>query len=181
MSSLVGLVIAKGESKRMPQKNRRLFNGKPMFLWNVEKCVKIFSRTFVSSDDDFILEETENAGAIPIKRPTELCGDTPNIEVYQHALQFMNGVDGLICVQANSPTISSKLILQAKSLLEQGFQEVMTCHLDGTIYGSIWALSTDRLLNYGDPYNPKPDYLIRDTSIDIHNNEDFNDALCQKF
>src|SRR4030042_3528083 len=160
MASLSGLIIAKGGSQRLPGKNRINFKGKPMFLWNVEKCLRIFSRTYVSSDDKFILEEAENAGAIPIKRPVELCGDTPNILVYQHAIKFMNGVDGIVAVQVNNPTLKSKLRQEAKKFLELGFKEIMTSHFDGTIYGSIWALSTDRLKNYKDPYNPKPEILI---------------------
>ncbi len=151
-----------------------------MFLWNVEKCLKIFSRTFVSSDDDWILDEAEETGAIPIKRPIELCGDAPNIEVYKHAMKFMNGVDGIVAVQANSPTIRSKLIMEAKQLLEMGAQEIMTSHPDGTIYGSIWGLSYKRLKNYGDPYHPKPQILIKDFSIDIHNDDDFRQALTQR-
>ena len=55
MASLVGLILAQGKSKRLEGKNRLLFKGKPMFLWNVEKCLKIFSRVYVSSDDDWIL------------------------------------------------------------------------------------------------------------------------------
>ena len=151
-----------------------------MFLVNTKKCLKIFSRTFVSSDDDWILEEAEDAGAIPIKRPIELCGDTPNIPVYQHALQFMNGVDGIVAVQSNSPTINSKIIENVKELLEAGVQEVMTCHDDKTIYGSVWGMSRKRLENYGDPYKPKPDILLCDPSIDIHSSLDFELAIKQK-
>jgi len=168
----VGLIIAKGGSKRLPGKNRLDFRGKPMFLWNVEKCLKIFSRTFVSSDNDWILSEAENAGAIPIKRPAELCGETPNITVYQHALTFMNGVDGIVAVQANSPTIKSKLIMEAKRFLEVGTQEVMTSHPNGDIYGSIWAISSKKLKEYKDPYNPQPDFKIIDYSCDIHTLKD---------
>jgi hypothetical protein len=151
-----------------------------MFLVNTKKCLKIFSRTFVSSDDDWILNEAEDAGAIPIKRPSELCGDTPNIPVYQHALQFMNGVDGIVAVQSNSPTINSKIIENAKELLEAGVQEVMTCHDDKTIYGSVWAMSRKRLETYGDYYHPKPDIVLTDPSIDIHEEISFNQALNQK-
>lgn len=147
-----------------------------MFMWNVEKCKRIFSRVYVSSDDPYILEEAEWAGAIPIRRGEELCGDTPNIPVYQHALKYMNGVDGIVAVQANSPNINSKLIEITKELLEKGFKEIMTMHKDRSIYGSIWALERKTLERYGDPYNPKPDVLLLDTSTDIHTSEDFLEA-----
>jgi len=179
MASVAGLIIAKGSSKRLPQKNRLDLNGKPMFMWNVQKLLRIAPRVYVSSDDHWILDEAEWAGAIPIKRPSELCGDTPNIPVYQHALQFMNGVSGIIAVQANSPTIDSKLIETARELLDRGYNEIMTMHEDRSIYGSIWALSRNRLKTYSDPYNPKPDVLLLDTSIDVHTSEDF--IQCQKY
>jgi len=151
-----------------------------MFLWNVEKCLKIFSRTYVSSDDKWILSEAEEVGAIPIKRGEELCGDVPNIPVYQHASQFMNGFDGIVAVQANSPTVDSKLIQKVKRLMEMGFQEILTSHKDGSKYGSIWGLSFKRLKDYPDPYNPKPDIWIKDKSVDIDTLEDFNKALLQQ-
>ena len=176
---MVGLILAKGSSRRLPAKNRRDFHGVPMYLVNTKKCLRIFSRVCVSSDNSWILEGAEDAGAIPIKRPQELCGDVPNIPVYQHALGFMNGVDGIVAVQCNSPTINSKLIEQAKELLDSGVQEVMTKHEDGSIYGSIWALSSKRLREYGDPYKPKPDILLLDTSVDIHSEADLEKALCQ--
>jgi hypothetical protein len=53
-------------------------------------------------------------------------------------------------------------------------------HKDKSIYGSIWALSRKQLENYKDPYNPKPDILLTDISVDIHTEDDFKKALCQK-
>lgn len=153
-----------------------------MFLVNTKKCLKIFSRTFVSSDDDWILDRAEEVGAIPIKRPQELCGDTPNIPVYRHALQFMNGVDNIVAIQVNSPTLDTRLIYNVKSIIEKyRFNEIMTCHEDYSIYGSIWALSRKRLLEYKNFYNPKPDILLLDTSVDIHTKSDLEKALCQRY
>ena len=151
-----------------------------MYLVNTKKCLRIFSRVYVSSDNDWILEGAEDCGAIPIKRPPKLCGEVPNIPVYQHALQFMNGVDNVVCVQVNSPTVDSRLIEITKELLEKGFEEVMTMHEDRSIYGSIWAIKANKLRNYGDPYKPQPNILLLDRSTDIHTEEDLQKALCQK-
>lgn len=148
-----------------------------MFLNNVEKCLNLFPKVYVSSDDSEILFHSWNAGAITIERGPELCGETPNIPVYQHALEQMRDVDAIVAVQANSPTLDSNLIAVAKRLMEMGVPEVMTCHPDYSIYGSIWALSTQKLKNYGDPYNPQPDILIKDESVDIHNEDDLAKAL----
>ena len=176
----VGLILAKKGSKRLENKNFKEFLGKPMFVWNLERMLKIFNKVYVSSDYEFILETAKKMGAIAINRPDELCGDVPNIPVYQHALPFMDSPDIIVAVQANSPTIEESLIKKAKSIIENyGFNELMTCHKDYKIYGSIWAITVEKLKNYGDPFKPNPEVLLLDESIDIHTQEDFNSAIKQ--
>jgi len=147
-----------------------------MFLVNVKKCLKIFKKVYVSSDDVGILIKAKKAGAIPIFREEGLCGDTPNIPVYQHALKQMRKPRGVVAVQANSPTIKEETIRKVIRAMKYA-NEAMTCHSNGDIYGSVWAINTRKLENYGDPYKPNPDILILDTSIDIHTNEDYQKAL----
>lgn len=187
--STVALLLVKEHSKRLPGKNTLDFNGKPMFLWNVEKCLAIFERVYVSSDSYHILEMATRAGAIAIHRGPELCGDTPDIPVYQHALSKMSNVSGIVAVHANNPTIEQNLIAMAKKLVDIGIQEVMTCHpmthlehyhqQSNRIYGSIRAMTYERLLNYPDPYKPDPDVLLVDTSIEIETPESYAKCLRQ--
>lgn len=180
MAKFVGLILAQSKSRRLPGKNVRDFRGKPMFLVNTEKCLKIFDRVYVSSDNQAILNMAEKAGAIPIWRSGKLCGSVPNIPVYQHALTKMGEVDGIVAVQANSPNIDPLIIRTVKELAEMGYEEVMTVHEDRSIYGSVWAIATEKLKNYGDPYKPNPSSTVVDPSIDIHTEEDYNLALrCQ--
>jgi CMP-N-acetylneuraminic acid synthetase len=139
----------------------------------------LFDEVYVSSDSAWILDQAEQAGAIPIKRGLELCGDTPNIPVYQHALEHMKNVSGIVAVQANSPTVSINTIGLVKRIMEMGADEVMTCDEHHKIYGSVWAIRLDRLKNYGDPYKPTPSVLVVDNSIDVHTEEDYNLAVSQ--
>lgn len=188
---VVALIIAKGKSNRLPKKNLRDFNGKPMFLWNLEKCLNLFTRVYVSSDDPEILFEAWQAGAIRIDRDKSLCQDTtPNIPVYQHALERMgNNVQAIVAVQANSPTIDQNIIAVAKGLMEIGTPELMTVHPITRgydyhsqlfyIYGSIWGIRADILKDYKDPYKPEPKVLIEDPSVDIHDEDDYRQALAQ--
>jgi len=154
-----------------------MFHMEPMFLCNVKKCLKIFNEVYVSSDDKGILHQAKKAGAIPISRGEDLCGDTPNIPVYQHALWAMENPEFIVAVQANSPTIEPNIITTVKKIMDMGVSEVMTCDEDYKIYGSVWAIRTDKLEDYGDPYNPKPDVLVVDTSIDIHTQEDYDRCI----
>lgn len=183
-----GLMLAKSVSTRLPNKNILDFYGKPMFAVNLEKMLHVLDEVYVSSDSEQILKMAEKYGAKGIIRTEELCGNTPNIPVYQDALKYMDNPDSIIAVHACSPTLNEKLIFTAKGLLELGYGEVMTCHpimRDGgyhgqhwNIYGSIWALSRERLQNYDDPYKPNPEVLLVDESIDINFPEDYE--LAQK-
>lgn len=176
---IVGLLGAKKESQRLPGKGWRDFNGKPMFVWNTEKGLSLCDRMYVSSDYDYILDIADDMGAIPIKRTGKLM-ECPNITWYRYCMQFMNGCDILIALQVNSPTINSKIIKEIKDLMTTGkYQEIKTCHKDGSDYGSVWAMTKDRLDNYGDPYHAKPDLWIEDRSIDIHTQNDLAFALIQ--
>lgn len=164
-----------------------------MFLTNLTKLLEVFDRVYVSSDSVQILEIAERAGGTAILRPTNLCGDTPDIPVYQHALEYMdrnNGfpkVDGIVAVHVDTPTIEKSLIVIAKKLLEMGVQEVMTSHKmspakmykdqANRVFGSIRAMSRNRLLNYPDAYLPDPDVLLVDTSREIETPTDYEDLL----
>jgi len=181
---IYALLLAKKESRRLPGKNYMEFYGKPMFQWNLEKCLNIFPRVYVSSDYQPILDRAEELGAIPIKRPKELCEkDVPNIPVYKHAVETnMNTLDAFVAVQVNSPTVSSSIIKLAYDCLRLGFNEVKTCHSNWSDYGSVWGMSVERLEEYWKTknfYHPYPDVKILDNSIDIHTYKDFQKALCQ--
>ena len=125
---IYSLILAKGQSKRLPHKNIRMFHGKPMFLWNVEKCLGIFDECYVSSDSDKILKMAKKAGAIPIKRNKALCGNVPNIPIYQQSLKAMKDADVIVAIQACSPTIDEWLLETTKNLMLSGCKELMTCH-----------------------------------------------------
>lgn len=180
----VGLVIAKGHSRRLKNKNHRDFCGKPMFMWALEKSLKVFDETYVSSDNDFILEESKKAGAIPIKRPKELCeSDVMNVPVYQHAMEHMGNPDIMIAPKVDSPTTDIEIIRRIKFLMENyEYDEIMTAlpvkgYADkNVVYGSVWAIRKERLAAYEDPMMPEPKVLIVDPAIDIHNEEDLAEA-----
>lgn len=145
---------------------------------------------YVSSDSKEILDIAVKHGAIPIKRGKNLCGEVPDIPVFQHALKHMHpAVSRVVAVHANNPTIRKELIQAVDTSLVAGAQEVMTCRpIERTrdyhrqyaeIYGSIRGFSRKRLETYKDPYKPEPDVLIPDESIEIETEKSFKEALWQ--
>jgi len=179
MDNIVALIIAKGTSNRLPNKNSLAFKGLPMFVHNLKKCKELFDKVYVSSDSEEILETAKQHGAIAIKRPTRLCGETPSVMVYDHAQKTMDA-DIVVAVQANSPTIDIELIRSAKIIMDTGrFTELMTATPARRISGSIWALKREKISNYGDFYKFNPDVTLIDDSVDIHTEEDFDKAVKQ--
>jgi CMP-N-acetylneuraminic acid synthetase len=148
-----------------------------MYMVNTRKCLRIFDRVYVSSDDVEILRQIDSIGAIPIYRDESLCGDTPSVPVFRHAAQFMEDFDGIISVQVNSPNVEPNTITTVKKIAEMGASEVMTCHPNYSIYGSVWAIRKDRLESYDDFYRPRPDVLVLDRSVDIHTLDEYKEAL----
>jgi CMP-N-acetylneuraminic acid synthetase len=164
------------------------FKGKPMLQHNLEKCLRLFDEVYVSSDSDEILKFAESFyGTIGIKRGEVYCGETPDITVYQHAVATVEAtgkkVWGVLAVHVDTPEIDEQVIIDVAELLNYGFEEVMTCHpmtqepnyhaQNNRVYGSVRAMTRERLFNYGSPYHPKPDVLVVDDSFEIETPEDY--------
>lgn len=152
----------------------------------------MFKEVYVSSDSNEILKLAKKAGAITIKRGENLCGETPDIEVFLHAYKhFRNKKDvlGMVAVHANNPTMDKARIYQAMRLIELGTPEVMSCYpmskdkryhkRHNRINGSIRGMSIERLKHYGDPYTPNPEVLIVDDSVEIETPKSFKAARKQ--
>jgi pseudaminic acid cytidylyltransferase len=109
----IAVIPARGGSKRIPGKNRRLFCGRPMIAYSVLAAQQSekFDRILVSTDDDEIAEIAIAAGAeVPFRRPGKLADDfTPTIPVIRHAVQWCEehwGQVGYVCcIYATAPFI----------------------------------------------------------------------------
>jgi CMP-N-acetylneuraminic acid synthetase len=86
----IGIIPARGGSKRFPRKNIALLRNKPLLSYAIESALdsRIFSKVCVSSEDDEILETASKHGdVLALKRPEALASDTtPLKEVCAHLL-----------------------------------------------------------------------------------------------
>ena len=75
--NILGVIQARGGSKGIPKKNIKDINGKPLISYTIAEALKtkIFNHFIVSSDDDNILNVSEEYGSYPLKRPEKLAGD----------------------------------------------------------------------------------------------------------
>jgi len=98
MAEVLALIPARGGSKSIPHKNIRLFAGYPLIAYSIAAglAAETVTRVIVSSDDPEILEVARHYGAeTPFLRPEEYARDqTPDLPVFQHALQWLEENEG---------------------------------------------------------------------------------------
>jgi len=96
---IIGMIPARLGSKRVPKKNLRLLNGRPMISYNIETAVnsQVFDEVYVNSEAEVFSEIAINYGAKFYKRSPKLSTDTTNNDAF--ALDFINNTNGDILVQ----------------------------------------------------------------------------------
>jgi len=105
----VAIIPARGGSKSIKNKNKKLLNDKPLIAYSIEvanSSDKIY-KSIVTSDSEDILNISKRYGAKPILRPSELANDIIHPEpAIIHALLQLLENDGFIpeCTLMLQPT-----------------------------------------------------------------------------
>jgi CMP-N,N'-diacetyllegionaminic acid synthase len=103
------ILLARGGSKGIKNKNLILLNKKPLIYWSIKAALitKKIQNVWVSSDSKKILNYAKINGAIPIKRPKYLSNDKSSSEDgWLHAIKKIketNNIDYVVALQATSP------------------------------------------------------------------------------
>ncbi len=121
----LAVIPARGGSKRIPQKNIKMFAGKPMIAHSIEMALasKLFDRVIVSTDDEEIANVAREFGAeVPFMRPDELSNDyAATTEVVAHATQWAlsQGIalDAVCCIYATAPFIQKADLIRGWEVL----------------------------------------------------------------
>jgi len=112
MSKVLGLILARGGSKSIPNKNIVEAAGKPLIAWTIETALNCsaINRLIVSTDDLKIAEVSKRYGAeVPFMRPAELAMDkTTSVDTLIHAVQWLEDeeqyhTDYVMLLQPTSP------------------------------------------------------------------------------
>ena len=124
----IAVIPARGGSKRIPRKNIKSFNGKPMIAWSIEAAQSsgLFDHIIVSTDDAEIAEVSKQWGAeVPFIRPEELSNDyAGTTEVIAHATQW--GLDegfdlkSVCCIYATAPFVKVEDVKRGCEALDSG-------------------------------------------------------------
>ncbi|MBU2426219.1 MAG: pseudaminic acid cytidylyltransferase [Gammaproteobacteria bacterium] len=128
----LAVIPARGGSKRIPRKNIKLFNGKPMIAWSIDAALQsqMFDQVIVSTDDEEIASVARQCGAaVPFIRPATLSDDhTGTSAVVRHAIQWISQhqwcadlgqPSKVACIYATAPLLSASLLREAMALWQQ--------------------------------------------------------------
>ncbi|QIR13956.1 pseudaminic acid cytidylyltransferase [Shewanella aestuarii] len=121
----VAIIPARGGSKRIPHKNIKPFNAKPMIAYAIETAInsQCFDKVIVSTDCEAIANIARQYGAeVPFMRPATLADDfTGTTAVIKHALAEIQKqgwiLDYCCCIYATTPLMQASSLINAKHTL----------------------------------------------------------------
>ena len=112
---VIGVIHARGGSKRIPLKNIKLLAGRPLISYMVEAAVesRLLDRVIVSTDHPEIARIAREYGAeVPFMRPADLSEDVASELVTQHTVQFVEAqgypVRIVLTMQPTTPFCTSE-------------------------------------------------------------------------
>jgi CMP-N,N'-diacetyllegionaminic acid synthase len=122
----LGIILARGGSIRLPNKNIKLLAGKPLIQWTIEAGLesKAIDHLIVSTDDLKIAEIASSLGAeVPFIRPAAIATDSSNsYDVLKHAYKALEKQEDsysyIVMLQPTSPLRTFIHIDEAAKLLE---------------------------------------------------------------
>jgi CMP-N,N'-diacetyllegionaminic acid synthase len=177
---VLGLIPARGGSRRVPRKNLAVLGGRTLVRRALETALtaSCFGCVALSSEDDDILAEAAGLNALRILRPAALAADGAlAYDVAIHALTVLEHerprFDALAIVQCTSPFTAPEDLAGALELLDRTGAEsvVSVVRLEAAQHPlKLKVLEGDRLLPYLEddrmaPSHQLPPVWVRNGSI----------------
>ena len=127
------IIPARGGSKRIPRKNIKVFKGKPIIAYSIEKALVsgLFKEVMVSTEDEEIAEIARRFGAsVPFFRSTETAGDLATTmdvleEVTKRYEEQQQIFDLICCIYPTAPLLTIEQLKKGHRQLLQGDFDVV--------------------------------------------------------
>ena len=167
---ILGTILARLGSKRLPYKNILPFQGQPLMGVGINtlRQIKRINDVIVSTESELIARIAHfDYSAHVLQRPHFLAEDgVPSIPVFQHIMEHFEA-DLYVNYNFNFPLCRFEAIEEAIILAEK-YGEVLSNPV------AVWVQTRECLLNYGDPYDIKAHRFDIDCAgpVDIHREED---------
>ncbi len=157
MTFSLAYIPARGGSKSLVGKNKRLMHGRPLVSWSIHQAMSSsqINLVMVSSDDDEILEYAVQAGALPMLRATPLAGDDAQIEdaIIEEVSSFQRQPDEIVLLQPTSPLRYPWDIDRALEHFHQAHADSLLSMVEAP-HKFLWG--RDRDLQWKRPYYERP-------------------------
>jgi CMP-N,N'-diacetyllegionaminic acid synthase len=125
----VALILARGGSKGIPNKNIQLLNGEPLISYTINAAkYSDVDEVWVSTDSVNIKTLAKKFGAKVIDRPSEFAKDnSPNEQSLLHFAENEK-FDVLVSIQPTSPLLSPKYINQGLEKIKDGYDSSFSAY-----------------------------------------------------
>ena len=134
MSNVIALILCRGNSKGIRNKNIKIFSGKPLMYWTIKslKESKIIKRIYISSDSNKILNYAEKQKIITIKRPKSLATSRSQSEkAIEHAIKVIDtDYEYIVFPQVTCP-------LRPKNIFDKALNYFLKNKLDSLFSSNI--------------------------------------------
>ena len=134
MKNVIALILCRGNSKGIKNKNIKNFYGKPLMYWTIKslKESKIIKKIYISSDSNEILNYAKKQKIITIKRPKLLATSRSQSEkAIQHAVKIIDtNFDCIVFPQVTCP-------LRPKNIFDKSLNYFFKNKLDSLFSSNI--------------------------------------------
>lgn len=123
----VAIITARGGSKRIPGKNKKVFLGKPIICYSIEAALAsgLFDEVMVSTDDEEIAQIAEKAGAsVPFLRSEKTANDYATtddvlMEVLEEYEKRGKTFTYMACIYPTAPFVTARKLQDAMQVLKE--------------------------------------------------------------
>lgn len=188
MKSLI-VIPARGGSKRLPNKNIKLLNGKPLIYYTIDHARELFHDDIicVSTDSKKIKEVVEQTGLdVPFLRPKQLAEDFSSTQdVILHCLKWYKNnknyfPENIVLLQPTSPLRRRKYTINALDEYNNSLDMVVSVKQSKSFKNNTFSQINDKgdlkRINFEeDLYEINGSiYIINTNSIQNTNMSDFS-------
>jgi|TARA_B110000003_G_C16639624_1_gene529683 CMP-N,N'-diacetyllegionaminic acid synthase len=184
---VIAIVLARGGSKSIKNKNLKKINNKPLLEWTINNCKKskLIHQTWLSSDSQKILNYGIKNKINVIKRPAQFATDKASSEsAWLHAIKFLENkkinFDTVIAPQPTSP-------IRGKNDFDEAIKKFFTKKYD-TLFSSsiikdffVWKKNGKKLSPNYNYRNRKPRQSIDPLFLENGSFFIFNKSKFKKF
>jgi len=178
MNKIIALLPMKGTSERVPNKNMKNFNGKPLYLAIVESLLssKYIEKVVINTDSETIANDAKNNfgdNIIIIYRPIEIQGGDVSMNII---IDYdLNQLDGEYFLQTHStnPLVKTETIDKAIEKYFDGLEK----------FDSLFGVTKVQTRFYdkdANPINHNPEELLRTQDLEPLYEENSNFYIFSK-